>query len=371
MGLLRQERARQLRDLMTESGWDLLLLYGDGWRKEFVRCLVDLDYLGPYSWAGITRDGEVFLLVSDPWDEELARSESEGALAVTRALDPGDVLESLPHARSAGTIAVAALELMESRWVDALVRGCGGEPVSATHAVERLRMIKTPREIEALRRAAALADLGYQHFVDTIEEGMAEYELVAEVEAFLKAQGAQDNFMLISAGGTEVRGMKPPTERRFAPGDCVATELTPQVDGYYAQICRTLIVGEPTRAQEEAFDIYYRAQRAAQERLRPGVNISDVARAENDVFREAGLGEYTGPRYTRVRGHGLGLFVDEYPHVLEETDCVVEEGLVLIAHPNTYLPTVGYMVFGDALLVTQDGCEPLSGKTEKKLFVKT
>ena len=101
--------------------------------------------------------------------------------------------------------------------------------------------------------------------------------------------------------------------------------------------------------------------------MRPGVNISEVARAENDVFREAGFGEYTGPRYTRVRGHGLGRFVDEKPQILEDVDSVVQEGMVLIAHPNTFLPTVGYMVFGDALVVTANGCESLS-TTEKKLF---
>ena len=140
--------------------------------------------------------------------------------------------------------------------------------------------------------------------------------------------------------------MKPPTDRTFQAGDCVATELTPQVDGYYAQICRTLVVGEPNAAQREAFEIFRDAQAAAESLLRPGVNIGDIARAENDVFRAAGFGK---------------------PQILEDVDYTVEEGMVLIAHPNTYLPTVGYMVFGDALLVTADGCESLS-TTEKKLF---
>ena len=61
---------------------------------------------------------------------------------------------------------------------------------------------------------------------------MTEYELVAEVESFLKSNGAEDNFMLIASGGTEVIGMKPPTERKLQPGDSVTTELTPQIDGY-------------------------------------------------------------------------------------------------------------------------------------------
>jgi Xaa-Pro dipeptidase len=55
--------------------------------------------------------------------------------------------------------------------------------------------------------------------------------------------------------------------------------------------------------------------------------------------------------------------------VLEDVDCVVEEGMVLIAHPNTYLPLSGYMVFGDTLVVTDKGCIRL-GQTDKKLFSK-
>ena len=116
-------------------------------------------------------------------------------------------------------------------------------------------------------------------------------------------------------------------------------------------------------------EIFSAAQQAAEDFLRPGVNLSEVARVQNDVFRAAGFGEYTTPKYTRVRGHNLGLHPDENPHVLEDVDCEVNESMVVIAHPNTYLPLSGYMVFGDTLLVTAGGCESLSG-TEKKLFVK-
>ncbi len=88
---------------------------------------------------------------------------------------------------------------------------------------------------------------------------------------------------------------------------------------------------------------------------------------QNDVFRRHGFGEYTGPQYTRVRGHNLGLYPDELPHVLENVHYIVKPDMVVIAHPNTYLPLSGYMVFGDTLLVTGTGCVSLN-KTEKKLF---
>jgi Xaa-Pro aminopeptidase len=350
--MINTQRKKQYLETMAAHGWDVLLLYGHSWRKDFFRSLVNFNFFGPHAVAALRRSGEISILVTHPWDQEVLKNTID--VPVGCALD-------FTGFKSAKT-AVAGMELMEARFVEPSF-------VSATNLVEAMRRIKTPEEIEILHQASLLADIGYQHFVNSIRIGMAEYELVAEVEGFLKERGAEDNFMLIGSGGTEVFGMRPPTERRFQKGDNVTTELSPQVNGYYAQICRTLVLGEPSENQIRSFSIFREAQQAAEDFLKPGVNIRDVARVQNDVFRREGYGEYTGSKYTRVRGHNLGLHPDENPYVLEDVDCVVEEGMVLIAHPNTYLPLSGYMVFGDTLVITSDGCRRL-GQTEKKLFSK-
>jgi len=354
--MLNLERRRQFIDLMTQSNWDVLLLYGHSWRKDFFRSLINFNFFGPHAVAALTRSNEISVVLSHPWDSELLAGQLDAAVSWDSNF--GAALRRLVS----GKTAIAGREFMEARFVDEAT-------VSATARIEALRRVKTRQEIDILRRAAQLADAGYKHFVDIAEAGMAEYELVAEIEAFLKTNGAEDNFMLIGSGGTEVFGMRPPTDRRFQEGDNITTELTPQVDGYYAQICRTMVLGEPSPEQRRSFAIFHEAQAAAQGFLKPGVNIKDVARVQNDVFRREGYGEYTGAKYTRVRGHNLGLYPDENPWVLEDVDCVVSKDMVLIAHPNTYLPLSGYMVFGDTLLVTDDGCVSLN-ETEKKLFSK-
>lgn len=341
---INQHRRGQLMDLMADRHWDSILLYGQGWRKDYFRSLVNVTFSGPYAAAHLDRAGEITIWFSDPWDRDLVP-------------DAREFTGVLPRAS-----AVAGLELMEIGMVP-------GSPASATAEVEELRRVKTREEIECLRAAAGLADRGYRHFADCIEIGMREFELVAEVEGFLKDNGAEDNFMLIASGGTEVVGMKPPTERELQRGDSVITELTPCVNGYYAQICRTLVLGEPSKAQLESFAMFREAQQAAQDLIKPGIRASDVARAQNDVFRKYGYGDYTGAKYTRVRGHCLGLFPDETPHILEDVDYVLKENMVVIAHPNTYLPLAGYMVFGDSTLITASGNELLN-KAERKLFVK-
>jgi Xaa-Pro dipeptidase len=347
--VINQSRLTQLTSLMSEHGWDLLLLYGHTWRKDYFRCLVNFNFSGPHAVAALDRSGDVRIIVSDPWDAECL----DGSIFAP------DLAAALPKGDS---VAIAGLEIMPMAFVPR-------HAVSATALVEELRRIKSEHELARIRQAAELSDRGYQYFAQTAEVGMTEYELVAEIEAFLKSNGAEDNFMLIASGGTEVVGMKPPTERKLQPGDSVTTELTPQIDGYWAQICRTLVIGEPSAKQREAFAIFAEARQAAEDLLKPGVNVADVARVQNDVFRKFGYGEYTGPKYTRVRGHNLGLHPDENPYVLEDVNYIVKEGMVVIAHPNTYLPLSGYMVFGDTLLVTADGCTSLN-TTERKLFQK-
>ena len=133
---------------------------------------------------------------------------------------------------------------------------------------------------------------------------------VAAVEHELKRLGAEDNFMLIASGGREVMGMTPPGERRLQVGDLVRTELTPQVNGYWCQICRTAVLGEPDPAQRRSSELFLEALEAGLAAVRAGVTADEVARAENDVFRRHGYGEYCTSRYTRVRGHGHGLHPD-------------------------------------------------------------
>jgi Xaa-Pro aminopeptidase len=96
---------------------------------------------------------------------------------------------------------------------------------------------------------------------------------------------------------------------------------------------------------------------------------ADVAKAENDVFRGYGLGDYVTPEYTRVRGHGVGLFPDQKPQVLEDVMIPLTENMTMIVHPNTYHPDVGYLVLGDTIIVTRDGHESLSAVPRALLSV--
>ena len=361
--MLADERRQRLRGAMEAADIDAMVLYGNAWQGDYLRYASDFGILEGHGIAIVTRDDGLQLFVDSAVEAERAGAEAPQA-EVHLVRDVARAVSAWLDRAGNRRTAAAPRGFLPS----ALAESTAGERLQdATWVVDELLMHKLPSEVAMVRRAARLADEGYDVFKAAARRGRKQYELVADVEAFLRANGSADNFMIIGSGGPDVYGMAPPSERRLKPGDLVTTELTPSIGGYYAQICRTLVIGEATAAQKRAFAVYREALEAGIAAVRPGVTAADVARAENDVFRKFGLGDYVTNKYTRVRGHGMGLFADSKPHILEDVDTKLVPGMTLIVHPNTYHPEVGYMVLGDAVVVTDTGADVLC-RTPRELF---
>lgn len=360
-----KERRRRLMAAMNETGCEAVLVYGNAWQCDYLRYVTDFPPVEGEALALFFADGETRLFVESAADAARAGVETPYADIV----QCDDLTE---------TVCAELGRLGNRKVVSApatlMPFGISGSDAAkdvedGTSLIDGLLLVKSPVEIDAVRRAAAIADEGYKIFMEACQVGRAEYELIADIETFFREAGCPENFMILGSGGVEVRGMHPPGERRIQAGDLVTTELTPAVDGYYAQVCRTLVVGEPSKAQLDAFDVYIEAVEAGSAILKAGVRASEIAKAENDVFRKYDLGVYCTSEYTRVRGHGVGLFVDNPPHILEDVDTILPAGATLIVHPNTYHPDVGYMVLGEATAVTEDGYETFSTLPRELLSV--
>ncbi len=360
MTALHDDRLGRLIEALGADGLDGIVVYGNAWQADYLRFATDLAVVEGDAAAVVLTDGASFAWFESAIEADRARATRP--LAEVTACD--DLVEAVAsHLAGLGPgrrIAVAPMALAP----DGLTHGLA----DGTALMDRLMLVKSRLELDALRRASAMADRGYRAFTEAIAVGRRQYEIVAEVEALFRAEGCPENFMIMASGGREVRGMTPATDRRLAPGDLVTTELTPCVEGYYAQLCRTLVIGPPSEVQSRAFEVYHEAAEAGEAVLRGGVRACDIARAENDVFRRHGLGAYTTSDYTRVRGHGQGLFVDSKPHILEDVDVALPAGAVVVVHPNPYHPEAGYIVFGDTSIITRDGFERL-GTTARQLIV--
>ncbi|PNG98382.1 M24 family metallopeptidase [Streptomyces malaysiensis] len=360
-------RHAKVRAAMAENGLDTVLAYGPGWRRENVRYFADARVTGSSSFVLFPASGEVAAFSTRRSDlPELRRRGWVDSADTLDVWDPAPLTDRLRDLRPR-RIGIAHYELLPAMLANALRTALPGtEIVSATSLLDGVRMVKSDWELARMRRSAAVCAAGWDAFVDVLEPGLPEYRIVAEVEARIKELGAEDNFMLIASGKDEVRGMTAPTPRVLQAGDMVRTELTPQMDGYWLQICRSAVVGKPSEGQYRSFDLFNEAVEAGMAAVRPGVTAHDVAKAQNDVFRAHGYGEYCTSQYTRVRGHGHGLHLDETP-IIEGNETVLPENAVFIIHPNTFTPLAGYHVLGDPVRVTASGCEVLIS-TERKLF---
>lgn len=359
------QKIELLKAITSESGADGFMVYSPQWHKENYRFLTEKNFIGPFGVIlYLAKTDQVHIIYGSLWDQ--CKNEPLLNGVTLHGENPYGVVSQLLKDGAVKKLALSGGKYIP--WsLSQAIQKAGADWISVEGKLEAARMQKTDEEIGYLKQAVSLADQAWTVFMQGVADGLNEYQIVAEVEHYIKRHGAEDCFMLLATGGDEVRGMTPPMMRVAGLGQMVRTEITPQVKGWWAQICRTCVKGKASDNQKRAFEIFLEAEQAGFDRIRPGVNIKDVAKAENDIFRKYGYGEYCTEKYTRVRGHGHGLDLDEMPLVLESTDLVLKENMVVVIHPNTFSPLCGYMVFGDPVLITKDGYELLS-VTERKLF---
>ena len=111
--MLNRERHGQFLALMAERGWDLLLFYGDDWRKDLFRCLVNVNFQGPQAVGVLFKSGEIRVIVTDSWDVDPVTAAVDGKVSL--ALKLADGLNDLLAKEQAAVVAINGLEQMEAR----------------------------------------------------------------------------------------------------------------------------------------------------------------------------------------------------------------------------------------------------------------
>ncbi len=180
----------------------------------------------------------------------------------------------------------------------------------ATPLLSELRLVKDPQEIERIRAAAHAADAGMSAAVAAVKPGLTESQIAAEAEYAMRQDGAEGFWRTYVASGLRTNiahGL--PSHRRLEAGDLVMIDLHPIVNGYSADLCRTVCLGKPTKGQQAAYDLYLTAQQAAIARVKAGVEMIELERTLHSMLKEAGHGEHIfGPPI-----HGVGIEFEEAP----------------------------------------------------------
>ncbi len=179
-----------------------------------------------------------------------------------------------------------------------------------TPILSALRMVKEPAEIECLRAAAKVADIGMKAAVAAVRTGITESQVAAAAEHAMRHAGADEFWRTYVASGPRTNlahGI--PTQRKLLKGDLVMIDLHPLVGGYSADECRTVCVGKPSAEQQAAYDLYLKAQQATIAKVKAGVGIVELEQTMHGILKEAGHADHIfGPPI-----HGIGIEFEEAP----------------------------------------------------------
>jgi Xaa-Pro dipeptidase len=351
-----QRRLDAVRAEMERRGLDLLLVFGSG-RHHFIGAnlcwwLSGTRQVGRDAAVVLPRSGEPVLLTSPSWDA--ARSRRRGWIEEVMAVD--DVAAALADVvRGHGRVGIAGRATASP----AVAAALDGAFADADDAVLAVASVHDELSVASIERAVQIADAGYRHMREVARPGMREFELAAESDAHMRALGADDNFLLISASQHN-RAVHAPTDRELSLGDVILGEISPSVDGQFAQICRSAVIGEADERQLACYGVLQEAFEAGLACAGPGVPVAEVTRAVDAVVAGHGYGRYTKPPYMRTRGHAMGLGVLIPADITEASDVVLAPGMAFVLHPNQYFPEVGYLLCGDQVVITEDGARALS-----------
>lgn len=238
---------------------------------------------------------------------------------------------------------------------------------SLNRAPEALRMVKDEDELAQMEKACALSSQAFDYICGVIKPGMTEQQLKLELEYRMLSLGADSvAFSTIVASGPN--GSLPhavPGSRRVEKGDMVTLDFGARVNGYCADMTRTVAVGEPSAKMKEIYAIVLEAQMTCQDALAPGKVCKDIDALARDIIGAAGYGEHFG----HGLGHGVGIDIHEEPRLSRVGVELLTPGHVVTVEPGIYLPGIGGVRIENTCVITQSGARSLVDAPRELLVI--
>jgi Xaa-Pro aminopeptidase len=258
-----------------------------------------------------------------------------------------------------GNTSVAALQQMRAA-IPASLRRKFFAPIGPL--ISTLRWIKDAGEIAKMRAAATLGCTLFEQILATIQPGMTETAVAAELEFAARLAGAEGmSFPTIIASGS--RSALPhghATRAKLPRRGFVTLDFGVILDGYCSDMTRTVHLGPATAAERTAYEAVLEAQEAGVAAVRAGVSTGDVDEAARSILRKAGLADW----FTHSTGHGVGLEIHEGPRLATKQTQKLEAGMIVTIEPGIYIPGKFGVRIEDMVLVTATGGEILTPATK-------
>ena len=232
--------------------------------------------------------------------------------------------------------------------------------------IDEIRMVKSPEEIEYIKKAQAIAEDAFEHILAFIKPGVTERQIALELDFYMLSHGAEAlSFETIAVAGKKTsmpHGV--PDDSIVKIGDFITMDFGAVYKGYHSDMTRTVAVGEISAEQKKIYEIVLQAQLNALNILSEGVTGKEADDAARSVISDAGYGDYFG----HGTGHGVGIEIHEQPNVSMRNDSPLKAGNVVTVEPGIYLPGKFGVRIEDMAVITENGYENLT-KTPKELII--
>ncbi len=233
------------------------------------------------------------------------------------------------------------------------VDGMGVEFAPLAGLFTEIRMFKTQDEVDNIIKAQRIAEAAFEHILKTISCDMTEVEVAAELDYFMKKNGAdKPSFDTISVSGTaSSRPHGVPRKTKLEHG-FLTMDYGALVNGYHSDMTRTIVIGKADADMKKLYNTVLEAQLAALDYAKDGVKNFDVDKVARDIIEGAG---YIGC-FGHGLGHGVGLEIHESPNLNPRSgDLVLTPGQIVTIEPGIYIEGKYGCRIEDMIWITEGG----------------
>lgn len=229
--------------------------------------------------------------------------------------------------------------------------------VDADALLRPVTMKKSPLELECLRKAAKISELGFKAILEDIKPGMTEVELCGIATQAMLANGAEATGYPVwcCSGPNSNQAISRPTLRKVQCGEIIHFSIGAKVEGYSASIGRPVVLGKCPAEMKEFLQVGLDALNMTFDTVRAGVNAGAAATKIHDFIRSKGYGDAIlyGP------AHGCGQMECEYPFLETSSTYTLEENMTFMADMFLHRGDMGFR-WEDGMIVKNGPAEQLS-----------
>ena len=217
---------------------------------------------------------------------------------------------------------------------------------------------KTDAEVQAVRQSQALTCQVFEAIVPMLRPGVTEQEVGAQIvfEHLRRGVSAMSFEPIVASGPNGALPHARPGDRALQSGDLVVIDMGGYLDGYSADLSRTVAIGEPGDEARSAYRAVQQAQRAAIAAARAGMTGRELDAVARDVLADAGLAD----AFSHSLGHGVGLDVHEWPRLSQQVEHVLPAGATVTIEPGVYLEGRFGIRIEDVIVLREGGAENLT-----------